>query len=196
MLGSHCRAIRYECHDWPFIAGRGIFSEISGLDTRWCESIRSDTICCARMQSNHDLSVSGVTISHGLISRSDRITYVPIGLLWSSLQLGLDLTRSSRSGSPNWDDLIHADMFRYVYQEPMNSVTIAYDCVLDVFHDHDRRWSRFELRLDPDGYIYMEPDWPWTSLFLELLQHKHLPSTIDDGRSCGWWQRGICSITV
>ena len=22
MLGSHCRAIRYECHDWPFVADR------------------------------------------------------------------------------------------------------------------------------------------------------------------------------
>ena len=93
--------------------------------------IRSDTICCA-------LSISGVTISHGLISRSDTITYVPIGLLRSSLRLGLDLTRSSRSGSPNWDDLIRADTFRYVHHEPMRSVTIAYDCGLDVFHDHGR----------------------------------------------------------
>ena len=91
MLGSHCRAIRYECHDWPFVAGRGIFSEISGLDT----------ICCARMRSNHDLSISGVTISHGLISRSDTITYVPTELLRSSLRLSLELTRSSRSSSPN-----------------------------------------------------------------------------------------------
>ena len=154
MLGSHCRAIRYECNDWPFVAGRGIFSEISGLDTRWCESIRSDTICCARMRANHDLSISGVTISHGLISRSDTITYVPIRLLRSSLRLGLNLTRSSRSGSPNWDDLIRADTFRDVHHEPMRSITIAYDCGLDVFHDHDRGWSRFELRLDHDGYIY------------------------------------------
>ena len=94
------------------------------------------------------------TISHGLISRSDTITYVPIGLLRSSLRLGLDLTRSSRSGSPNWDDLIRADTFRYVHHEPIRSVTIAYDCVLDVFHDHDRGWSRFGLRLEPYGYIY------------------------------------------
>ena len=100
--------------------------------------MRSDTICCAGMQSNHDLSISGVTISHDLISRSDTITYVPIGLLRSSLQLGLDLTRSSRLGSPNWDDLIRADTFRYVHHEPMRSVTIAYDFGLDVFHDHDR----------------------------------------------------------
>ena len=83
------------------------------------------------MRSNHDLSISGVTISHDLISRSDTITYVPIGL-------GLDLTRSSRLGSPNWDDLIRADTFRYVHHEPMRSVTIAYDFGLDVFHDHDR----------------------------------------------------------
>ena len=138
MLGSHCRAIRYECHDWPFVAGRGIFSEISGLDTRWCESIRSDTICCARMRSNHDLSISGVTISHGLISRLDTITYVPIGLLRSSLRLGLDLTQSSRSDSPNRDDLIRTDTFRDVHHEPMRSITIAYDCGLDVFHDHNR----------------------------------------------------------
>ena len=26
MLGSHCRAIRYERHDWPFVADRGICS--------------------------------------------------------------------------------------------------------------------------------------------------------------------------
>ena len=26
MLGSHCRAIRYEHHDWPFVADRGICS--------------------------------------------------------------------------------------------------------------------------------------------------------------------------
>ena len=36
------------------------------------------------------------TISNGLISRSDEITYIPIGLLRSSLGLGLDLTRSSQ----------------------------------------------------------------------------------------------------
>ena len=26
MLSSHCRAIRYERHDWPFVADRGICS--------------------------------------------------------------------------------------------------------------------------------------------------------------------------
>ena len=134
------------------------FSEISGLDTRWCESIRSDTICCARMRSGHDLSISGVTICHGLISRSDTITYVPIDLFRSSPRLSLDLTRSPRSGSPNWDDLVRADTFRYVHHEPMRSVRIEYDCGRDVFHDHDRGWSRFELRLDPDGYIYSPTD--------------------------------------
>ena len=30
MLGSHCRAIRYEHHDWPFVADRGIFVYFSG----------------------------------------------------------------------------------------------------------------------------------------------------------------------
>ena len=25
MLGSHCRAIRYERHDWPIVADRGTF---------------------------------------------------------------------------------------------------------------------------------------------------------------------------
>ena len=154
MLGSHCRAIRYECHDWPFVAGRGILSEISGLDTRWCESIRSDTICCARMRSNHDLSKSVVTISHGLISRSDTITYVPIGLLRSSLRLGLDLTRSSRSGSPG---LGRSDTCRYVPRRSSRTDALHYDSIRlwsRWFYDHDRGWSRFELRLDPDGYIY------------------------------------------
>ena len=118
------------------------FSDISGLDTMWWESIRSDTICCAQMRPVHDLSISGVTICHGMIFRSDTITYVPIGLVRLSPRLGLDLTRSSRSGSPNWDDLVRADTFRYVYQEPMRSITIGYDCGRDVFHDHDRRCSR------------------------------------------------------
>ena len=154
MLGSHCRAIRYERHDWPSVAGRGIFSEISGLDTRWCESIRSDTICCARMRS-----IRFVDFRCHDQSRSDvPFTYVPIGLLRSSLRLSLDLTRSSRSGFPNWDDLICANTFRYVHHEPMRSVTIAYDCGVDVFHDHDRGWSRFELRLDADWYIYSRTD--------------------------------------
>ena len=66
MLGSHCRAIHYECQDWPYNL--------------------------LRMHSNHDLSISGVMISHDLISHSDTITYVPIGLLRLSLRLGLDLT--------------------------------------------------------------------------------------------------------
>ena len=30
MLGSHCRAIRYKHHDWPFVADRGIFVYFSG----------------------------------------------------------------------------------------------------------------------------------------------------------------------
>ena len=157
------------------------FSEISGLDTRWCESIRSDTICCARMRSGHDLSISGVTICHGLISRSDTITYVPIGLFRSSPRLGLDLTRSSRSGSPNWDDLVRADTFRYVHHEPMRSVTIGYDCGRDVFHDHDRGWSRFELRLDPDGYIYSPTD---HGLHCFLNFYRVNTTTINHW----WWQ--------
>ena len=103
-------------------------------------------------------------ISQGLISCSYTIRYVPIGLLRLSLRVGLDLTWSSRSGSPNWDYLIRANTFRYVHHEPMQSVTIAYDCGLEVFHDHDRGWSWFELRLDPDGYIYS-----WTDHGLHLI---------------------------
>ena len=82
MQGSHRRAIRYERHDWPFVAGRGIFSEISGLDTRFCESIRSNTICCARMRSTrfvnfrcHDQSRSDLPFRYDHI-RSDRIVAI------------------------------------------------------------------------------------------------------------------------
>ena len=98
MLGSHCRAIRYERHDWLFVAGRGIFSEISGLDTRWCESIRSNTICCARMRSTrfvnfrcHDQSRSDLPFRYAQItceyvqirsSRTDALRYDSIRL-WS-----------------------------------------------------------------------------------------------------------------
>ena len=90
-------------------------------------------------------------ISHGLISRSDTITYVPIGLLRSSLRLGLDLTRSSRLGSPNWDDLIRADTFREVHREQMRSVMIVvsmfFTIMIEGDHDLSYDWT-------PDGYIY------------------------------------------
>ena len=138
MLRSHCRTIRCDRHDWPFVADRGIslrfHVRIRGDGSRYV-LIRVVAIGC-------DLLISRVTICHGLILRSDTITYVPIGLFRLSPRLGLDLTRSSRSGSPNWDDLVRADTFRYVYQEPLRSITIGYGCSRDVFHDHDRRCSR------------------------------------------------------
>ena len=150
MLGSHCRAIRYECHDWPFVAGRGIFSEISGLDTRWCESIRSDTICCSRSDpiticpfQVHDQSRSDLPFRYDHI-RSNRIVAIE-----STIGSGSDTIITI-----GFSELRRSDTFRYVHHEPMRSVTIAYDCGVNVFHDNDRGWSRFELRLDPDGYIY------------------------------------------
>ena len=142
MLGSHCRAIRYERHDWPFVADRGIFvsfSEMSRLDTSWCESIRSGTIWCAWMRYSHDWSISGDTICHDLVSRSDTIRYVPIGLSRLSPRLGPDLTRSSRSGSPIWDDLVRADTFGYV---PIRSSRTDALCC-----DRIRLWSRCLSRL-------------------------------------------------
>ena len=75
------------------------FSNISGLNTRWCESIRSYTICCALMGYGHDWSISGDMSCHDLISRSDTITYVPIGLSWSRPWLGLDHHDLGRSAT-------------------------------------------------------------------------------------------------
>ena len=62
MLDFHCRAIRYERHDWPIVADRGTFVTISRLDTMCCESLRSNTIRCDRLRSGHDVSRSGATI--------------------------------------------------------------------------------------------------------------------------------------
>lgn len=41
--------------------------------------------------------------------------------------------------------------FRYVQDEQGSA--IGQDDDGDFFHDKDGRWSRFELRLNPDGYI-------------------------------------------
>ncbi len=185
MLGSHCRAIRYERHDWPFVADRGTSLKCQVWMRRWCESIRSDTICCAWMRYGHDWSISGDTICHDLVSRSNTITYVPIGLSRSSPRLGLDLTRSSRSGSPIWDDLVRADTFGYV---PIRSTRTDALCC-----DRIRLWSRCPSRSRSRGItiwatigprrVYIQPDWPWTSLFLELL---HRVNTTTDNH--WWWQ--------
>ena len=42
MLRSHRRVKRYERHDWQFV-----FFEMLSMGTKWCESIRSNTILCA-----------------------------------------------------------------------------------------------------------------------------------------------------
>ena len=96
MLGSHCRAIRCEHHDWPFVAdnGTGIYMYLKFSDTKSCESIRSDTICWAWARYDHDWSIEGDTNSHDLVSRSDTITYVWTGLHESSLRWGVNLMRT------------------------------------------------------------------------------------------------------
>lgn len=51
---------------------------------------------------------------------------------------------------------VHIRSFRlqYVHHEPMCSVVIGYDNKGDSFYDHDGRWSRFWLRLDPTVYLF------------------------------------------
>ena len=63
----------------PFFSFTGLWPNrrISlGLNTKRRGSVRSDTICCAWMWYDNDWSISGDTICHDLISRSDTITYV------------------------------------------------------------------------------------------------------------------------
>ena len=134
MLRSHCRAIRCECHNWPFVADRG---RISLKFQAW---IRSDAsryvlIWFAAHGCDHGWSISGDTIWNDLISRSDRITYVRAGLSWSIPRWGVNLIRSSRLGVP---DLGRCGTRIYVHLEPTRSVVTGYDCGLEIFHDRDQ----------------------------------------------------------
>ena len=161
MLGSHCRAIRYEFHNWPLD-----FFEILGLDKKWCGLIYSDTICWAWMRHDHVWSISGATICHDLSSRSDMITYVWIGLSQSSHQCGANLIWSSWSGFAIWDDMERAYPFRCLHLEPIRSVVTGYSYSPDVFHHHYQGYSQFEIRMDTKG-IYIQPDWLSTQDILQ-----------------------------
>ena len=72
-------------------------------------------------------------------SRIDTITYVPIELSRLSSRFHCDLSRYSRSLSTIWDDMVRADAFWYVYQEPIRFVVSDYDLWKDFDHDlyHD-----------------------------------------------------------
>lgn len=51
---------------------------------------------------------------------------------------------------------IYTSKFEYVtIRSLMSSVAMGNDNDSDSFHDQDERWPGFELRLDPDGHIYM-----------------------------------------
>ena len=161
MLGSQCRAICYEHHDWPFIAGRGIFSEISGLDTRWCESIRSDMICCARMRSTrfvnfrcHDQSRSDLPFRYAHI-HSDRIVVI-------------ESTIGSRSDTIitiRFPELERSDTCKYVPIRSSRTDALCYDSIRLWSRCFSWSWSRVITIWATTGlrWVYLQPDWPWTS---------------------------------
>lgn len=46
---------------------------------------------------------------------------------------------------------VSSNILRYVYHEPMCYVTIGHESDWDFCHDQYGRWSRVELRFDPDS---------------------------------------------
>jgi hypothetical protein len=132
MLGSHCRAIRYERHNWPFVADRG-----TSLTFKvWIPGDASRYVLIRFAALWWDM----VTI--GQLQVTWTVT------IWSPVPIR---SHNWVSIITIWDDRLRANTLRYVHHEPMRYVAIGYDCGRDVFDDHDRGWSRFELQLDPDG---------------------------------------------
>ena len=180
---------------WIFV----YFSVISRLDTSLCESIRPGTIWCARMRHDHDWSISGDTLCHDLVFRSDLIRYVPIAVHdW------IQFWQNYHDRGHHWGKIyfvqIRSDTFLY---DPSRTCALCFDWI--------RLWARCFSRSGSrvitiwatirPRRVYIQPDWTWTSLFLELLQSKHynpLQSTIiDDGRSWALRQRdSYCILTL
>ena len=111
------------------------FFEIAGLDTKWYDSIRSYTICCAWMRyHNNYWSFSGDTICQDLVSCSDTITYIKIGLSRPSPRRGLDLAGSY------WSSFQFGTIWHLIHSTRTDTLcnVTGYDWDQDCFHHHDR----------------------------------------------------------
>ena len=126
------------------------FFEMFCLNTKWCGSIRSDTICCAWMWYDHDIPIADDTIWSLLLIRSDMFEQDCPDRVHDRVQTR-DIIRSSRSRFSIWYDVTRAYTFWCVHLEPIRSVVTGYDCGPDVFQFPHQGYPRFELRLDPKG---------------------------------------------
>ena len=173
---------------WNFLWNFRFRYEVMRVDTFWYNLLRWDAIQSRFVNFRcHDQSRSDLPFRYDYI-RSDRIVAIE-----STIGSGSDTIITI--GFP---ELGRSDTCRYVPIRSSRTDALCYDCIRFWSRCFSRSWSRVITIWATTGprWVYMQPDWPWASLFLELIQHKHLPSTIDDGRSCWWWQRGICNITV
>ena len=121
----------------------------------------------------------------------DIITYVPIRLSRLSPWLVLDVTQSSRSGSPIWDDRVCADTVGYqcaLLRQYMIVFAMSFTIRVESDQDLSYDWTPTDIYT---GRLTMDFIVSWTS-----TEWKLQPTPIDDGRSWGWWESDIYIITV
>lgn len=122
------------------------------MNTIWCESILSAAIRWVKINISILGDVWSITIS--LPVGNDNMC-VLVKLSRSNCRLYLGLVRTSRLKPPIWVACVRG-YYAFVFISICSGRTGQCDRARwwrRFFHDKDGRWSRIELRLNPDGYI-------------------------------------------
>ena len=134
--------------------------EVMRVDTFWYDLLRSDAICSRFVNFRcHDLSRSDLPFRYDHI-RSDRI-------------VSIESTIGSRSDTIitiGFPELGRSGTCRYVPIRSSRTDALRYDRIRLWSRCLSRSWSRVITIWATTGprRVYIQPDWPWTSLFLEV----------------------------